>query len=208
VDEAVDAEVGVRVESAPILGGLRKRKDTGRQAHRHEGGLVVEVGDGALVLPDATSQVFTSDEWVDRPDGDGDGDLKGRAEWRFERRGGRWATGSIERSSPLAALCRETVRASTRVRLAIVRERLAGGDTVDFVKAAATVHEVWVHGHRPMPWAEATSIEDRGLEGLILHTASRGDFTLASTRMQVADLAVLVALVEAGRSPNDTSPRR
>jgi hypothetical protein len=193
VDEAVDAEVGVRVESAPILGGLRKRKDTGREAHRHEGGLVVEVGDGALVLPYATTQVFTSDA---SDDGD---PTKGRADWGFERRGGRWATGSIDRGSALAALCRETVRASTQVRLAIVRERLAGGDTVDFVKAAATAHEVWVHGHRPMPWTEATGIDDRGLEGLILRTGSRGDFTLASTRMQVADLAVLVALVEAAR---------
>src|SRR5687767_9403630 len=60
VDEGVVVDVGERIESAPILGGLRRRKDTGRAAHRHEGGLVVEDRDGTLVLPHTTTQVFTS----------------------------------------------------------------------------------------------------------------------------------------------------
>ncbi|HEV7723235.1 MAG TPA: hypothetical protein VGO60_18235 [Iamia sp.] len=195
MDPGAFDQVGSRIETAPIVGGLLRRKETGRHAHRHEGGLVVEVRDGTLVLAYATAQVFA----LESAEPAGDDPLKGRAEWRFEPRGGGWATGSIERASPLAALCRGAVRASTQVRLAIVRERLAGGDTVDFGAGAATVHEVWVHGHRPMPWAEATGIEDRGIEGVLLHTATRGDFTLASTALQVADLAVLVALIEDGR---------
>jgi hypothetical protein len=188
-------EVGPRRESAPIVGGLLRRKDTGRRAHRHEGGLVVEDRDGTVVLPYATTQVFTSDGW----DEGGSDPRRGRAEWTFVRRGARWSTGGIERSSPLAALCRAATEASTAVRLAIVRERLAGGDTVDFTRVSATVHELWVHGHRPMPWSEAERIVLPELEPVALETRSRGRFTVADSASQVADLAVLVALIEQGR---------
>lgn len=188
------AEVGRCVETAPILGGLRRRKDSGRHAHRHEGGLVVEDKADTVVLPYATTQIFTGDAW-DEVGSDPD---KGRAEWTFVRRGARWSTGSIERSTPLAALCRAATDASTAVRLAIVRERLAGGDTVEFTRVSATMHELWVHGHRPLPWAEAERIVFPELEPVALETA-RGRFTVADTASQVADLAVLIALIEDGR---------
>jgi hypothetical protein len=196
VGQGVDlGEVGRPIEDAAILGGVRKRKDTGRRAHRHEDGLVVEDRDGTVVLPYATTQVFTGDAW----DEVGSDPRKGRAEWTFVRRGARWATGSIDRSSPLAVLCRAAADASTTVRLAIVRQRLAGGDTVDFDRISATAHELWVHGHRPLPWAEATGLVVPALEPVALETVSRGRFTVADKAAQIADLAVLIALIEEGR---------
>ncbi|HEX7134364.1 MAG TPA: hypothetical protein VF228_17440 [Iamia sp.] len=196
MDDGVDvAEVGQPVEEAAVLGGLRKRKDTGRRAHRHEGGLVVEDRDGTVVLPYATTQVFTGDAW----DEVGSDPLKGKAEWTFVRRGARWTTGSIDRSSPLAVLCRAATDASTAVRLAIVRQRLAGGDTVDFDRISATAHELWVHGHRPLPWAEIERLAFPALEPVALETVSRGRFTVADKAAQIADLAVLIALIDNGR---------
>ncbi len=191
-------ELGALIEEAPILGGLLKRKETGRSARRHEGGLAVEDRDGSTVaLPYATTQIFTTEA----PGAalDADGPPKGRAEWTFVRRGARWGTGTIDRSSPLAGLCREATAASTAIRLAIVRQRLAGGDTVEFARISATTHELWVHGHRPMPWAEAQRIAFPELEPVALETRSRGKFTLADDPSQIADLAVLIALIEEGR---------
>lgn len=196
MDDGVDvAEVGEPIEDAAVLGGLLRRKETGRRARRHEGGLVVEDKAGTVVLPYATTQVFTGDPW----DEVGRDPQRGRAQWTFVRRGARWSTGSIERASPLAALCRAATDASTAVRLAIVRQRLAGGDTVDFARISVTVHELWVHGHRPMPWAEAKGFVFPELEPVALETVSRGRFTVADAAVQVADLAVLIALIDEGR---------
>lgn len=193
MDEGGDLSgVGAPVEEAPIVGGRLRRRGTPGRVHRHEGGLVVEEVTGTVVLPYATTQVLTSE----MPDDD---DRRGRAEWTFARRGARWSSGRIARSTPLAALCRAAAAASTEIRLAIVRHRLAGGDTVDFGRVSATIHELWVHGHRPIPWAEAVAVEQRPLEPVQLVTRSRGTVTVADGGAQIADLGVLVRLIREGR---------
>lgn len=187
------AEVGDPIEEAPVVGGFLRKRETGEVLRRHEGGMVLVGAAGAVVFPYATTQVFTSEV----PTGD-DGPPKGRGEWALVRRGAQWRTRSIDRSSPLAAVCRAGAEASTVVRLAIVRQRLAAGDTVDFARLSATAHELWVHGNRPMPWAEVVAVDQRPLEPVVLRT-TRGTFTLADSPVDIADLGVLAALIADGR---------
>ncbi|QYG94748.1 hypothetical protein HC251_21465 [Iamia sp. SCSIO 61187] len=190
MDEGEHRGLGERIESAPILGGLRRRKDTGRAAHRHEGGLVVEDRDGTLVLPHATTQVFTSSPPRTTDDGPG-----GDARWTFLGEDGtRWATGTIGRAAALAGLCDRAARASAEVRLALAREVLGVGGSVDFGVAAANAHDVLVHPHPPMPWAQVRGIE-RPADGPVRLRTSTGDALVLPTE-EVADLAVLMALVE------------
>jgi len=191
-DGAILAAVGGRLESAPIMGGLLKRKDTGRQAHRHEGGLVVEDKEGMVVLPYATTQLFTtlsplSAEGDEPPDD---------ARWTFVRQdGARWKTGTLKRTTPLAALCDRAARFSAEVRLALARERLAAGESVDFGLAVANAQDVLVHGQQsPLPWSAVTSIDHTGYESAWLTTADGEELMLDAA--DVADLAVLIALVQ------------
>lgn len=187
---ALIAVVGPRIDSAPILGGLRRRKDTGRRVHRHQGGLVVEDRDGTLLLPHATTRVFT-----DLPPGALDGDHAPDAgRWTFVGGdGARWETGAIARSTPLARLCDATAVVNAEVRLGLARERLAAGETIDFGAAVATAHDLLVHGHPLMPWSEVTGIDLEAGGPLRLHTATKGDLVLVA--LEVADLAVLLSLV-------------
>lgn len=190
------AEVGAPIEEAPVPSGRWRRRDVGRVLRRHEGGLVVTGATGTVVLPYATTQLFTSE----LPTTDDDpSDLRGRASWRFRWRGSSWGVQGEKRSSPLAAVCRAGVGAGTVVRLAIARQRLAAGDTVDFARLSATTHELWVHGNPPMPWAEVQGVDRRPLEPVVLRTASRGTFTLADSPVEIADLGVLVRLIAEGR---------
>jgi len=191
MDDRAVAEVGSRIESAPIMGGLRKRKDTGRQAHRHQEGLVVEDKDGTVVLPYATTRVFTN-----LPPGSVEGDeTPDWGRWTFvSEDGARWASGALDRPTPLGVLCGVVARASAEVRLVLAHERLAVGDTVDFGAAVATAHDLLVHGHPLMPWSEVTSIDHEAGGPVFLDTATRGDMTLFAE--DVADLAVLLALIE------------
>src|SRR5687767_5250293 len=111
--EIVD-RVGVRIESAPILGGLRKKKDTGRQAHLHLEGLVVEDRDGTIVLPHDSTRLYTTDP----PGFPPHEDPYPKVQWVFEREDGvRWDAGSIDRTSALAQLCAAAGEASAVVRL-------------------------------------------------------------------------------------------
>lgn len=192
MDDRAVAEVGDRLQTAPILGGLRKRKDTGRRAHRHERGLVVEERDGAVVLPYDTTKVFTT---LSPLSAEG-GDAPAEARWTFVRHdGARWATGTVRRDTPLAALCDLTARANAEVRLARARTLLASGEAVDFGVALVTAQDVLVHGEQsPLPWSEVTGIAHSASEPAWLHTTTRGELLL--TAEDVADLAVLIALVE------------
>ena len=192
MDDRAVAEVGDRIESAPILGGLRKRKDTGRQAHRHQEGLVVEDKDGTVVLPYDSTRVLTT---VSPSSLAGD-DAPDEARWTFVRHdGARWATGTLKRDARLAVLCDLATRASAEVRLALARQRLAVGETVDFGTAVATAQDVLVHGQQsPLPWSEVTGIEHAAAEPVWLHTATRGELMMPAE--EVADLAVLIALVQ------------
>jgi hypothetical protein len=189
---AGEDEVGGRIESAPILGGLRKRKDTGRRAHRHEAGLVVEDKDGTVALPYVTTQVFATVSPLSDPGSRPPID----ARWTFVRDdGARWSTGTIDRATPLAQLCAGAARASAEIRLVIARERLAAGEPVDFRTALVTAQDVVVHGEQsPLPWSEVTGIEHVADEPAWLHTANRSE--LMMTAEDVADLAVLIALVQ------------
>ena len=190
---AVADEVGSFLEEAPLVRG-RLRKGPDQVLRRHAGGVVFAGRRGTMVFPYATTQVFTSEV----PGAD-DGELRGRAEWAFVRRGARWRAQGLKRSAPLAAVCRAATEASTTVRLAIVRQRLAAGDTVDFARLSATTHELWVHGHRPLPWGEAERLVFPEVEPVGLETVTRGRFTVADQAVQIADLAVLMALMEQGR---------
>lgn len=192
MDDRAVAVVGDRLQSVPILGGLRRRKDTGRRAHRHERGLVVEDRDGPVVLPYDTTKVLTtlsplSAEGAGAPDG---------ARWTFVRHdGARWATGTIGRATPLGALCDLTARASAEVRLARARTLLASGEAVDFGVALVTAQDVLVHGEQsPLPWSEVTDVAHSASEPAWLHTTTRGELLLPVE--DVADLAVLIALVQ------------
>lgn len=185
------AEVGQRIESAPILGGLRKRKDTGRRVHRHQDGLVVEDKAGTVVLPYATTKVFATASPLSaepaRPETD--------ARWTFVRHDGpRWSSGLVGRDTPLGQLCDTAARASGDVRLARARTLLAAGEAVDFGVAFVTAQDVLVHGQQsPLPWAAVTTVEHTVGEPAWLHVA--GGEELMLTAEDVADLAVLIALV-------------
>ena len=189
---AASAAVGARLASASILGGLRRRKDTGRRAHRHAEGLVVEDRDGTVVLPHDSTQVFTTVS----PLSLGGDDAPDEARWTFVRHdGARWTSGTIKRDTELAALCDLASRASAEVRLARARQRLAAGEPVDFGAALVTAQDVLVHGEQsPLPWSEVTGIEHTAVEPVWLHTATRSE--LMMTAEDVADLAVLIALVQ------------
>lgn len=189
----IESEVGGRIESAPILGGLRKRKDTGRQAHRHQEGLVVEDKEGTVVLPYATTRVFTQLSPLSTEDPDEPVDT---VRWTFVRDDGpRWSTGSIGRTTPLGQLCDLAARASAEIRLAIARQRLAAGEPVDFGAALVTSQDLMVHGEQsPLPWSEVTGVEHEAHGPAWLHTTTRSELML--TAEDVADLAVLIALVQ------------
>jgi len=187
----VVVEVGERIASAPILGGLRKRKDTGRRAHHHQHGLVVEDKDRTLVLPHDTTRVFTN-----LPPGSPPGeDTPDWGRWTFVGRdGARWETGAIDRATPLAQLCDGVAAANAEVRLGLARQRLAAGEAVDFGVAVATALDLLVHGHPLMPWAEVASIDHEAGGPVFLETTTRGAITLHA--LDVADLAVLLSLIE------------
>lgn len=193
----IDALVGVRIRSAPILGGLRKRKDTGRQAHLHVEGLVVEDKDDTLVLPHATTRVLTTDP----PGFPPHEDPYPKVQWTFEREdGGQWDAGSIDRTSDLAQLLAAAGEASAVVRLPLARARLAAGEQVDFALVALSAHDLLVPGKRPLPWAEVTGIEAGPEEPVFLSTASGEDLMFSPLR-SIADAAVLVALISERFSP-------
>jgi hypothetical protein len=175
------------------MGGLRKRKDTGRHAHRHQLGLVVEDKDDTVVLPYDGTRVFTQLSPLSTEGDEGPVDT---VRWTFVGDdGARWATGNLRRDTPLAALCDLAARASAEVRLALARQRLAAGEAIDFGTALATAQDILVHGEQsPLPWSEVTGIEHEAYGPARLHTATRDE--LMMTAEDVADLAVLIALVQ------------
>jgi hypothetical protein len=186
-------EVGGRIESAPILGGLLKKKDTGRQAHRHQDGLVVEDKDGTVVFPHVTTRLHTQLSPLSTEDPDEPVDT---IRWTFVRDDGvRWSSGSVKRDTPLAQLLDVTARASGDIRLAMARERLTAGEPLDFGVAVVTAHDLMIHGEQsPLPWSEVTGIEHEAYGPAWLHTTTRDELML--TAEDVADLAVLIALVQ------------
>ncbi len=192
MDEGGIAElVGVRIGSAPVLGGLRRKKDTGRRAHLHADGLAVEGTGGIVVLPHATTRVCTTDPPGLPPHEDPDP----KVQWAFERQdGARWDSGSVDRTSPLARLLAAAGEASAAVRLPLARARLAAGEQVDFAAVAMTAHDLLVPGRRPRPWAEVTGVEAGPEEPVTLSLANGEDLVFSPLR-SIADAAVLVALV-------------
>lgn len=188
-----EEEVGGRIESAPILGGFRRRKDTGRRAHRHEAGLVVEDKEGTVVLPYVSTKVFTPISPLTQA---GERAPDRWRLWTFVRDDGvRWATSGLAPDARLAVLCDAAARASADVRLAMARQRLAEGEPIDFGVALVTAQDILVHGEQsPLPWSEVTDIEHADGDPVWLHTTSRSELMMYPE--EVADLAVLIALVK------------
>lgn len=187
-------DLGGLIESAPILGGLRKRTDTGRRVHRHEHGLHVEGKRGPVVLPYATAALFTSLPPI--PLGHRNRIPDHSETWMWDcGDGARWRSGPVRRDTALGSLLVTASQASTAVRLPVIRQRIDAGEVVTFGRhgrvSAAGVDMGAAHRRA---WPDVIGLSTaHGDLGLVLDAGTT--VMLGDDLMETHDAAVLCALV-------------